>query len=526
MMISRTVYPNYPVTRHHQLVIHDRPHLQSLYYPRTYRPSSILVLDTLKQEIRQLQEREGLLQLNIKQLQEQLKDTQASLSETTIRATTLQNHLVPVSRLPNEMLLAIFEEAVSSPPSDKEMWIPIDISHVCRRWREVAVSSARLWRNIWIMPSVNLHLLEAYCARASASSFLDIHFVDWRERKDFQRFDAALEFILPSSGRWRSLSIRSICDTKIQHLANKLRKDFLPILRHFSFHALRPGQTCIDLFSASDRCLALKTFDAENFSLSGNLIGNRSGMLQVFSGLTSLTLRRHSNDARSLRIMIDSAVFRALVNSMPGLTTLALHGQPLRFRIEPPTEGETSLMSIPHLQNLILHPKVLKPRYLQQTISSIHAPSLRHFELVFPNSKMSGQNVVELLFDTKTKKPRFPLVSSVVLHNASNLSTASSFVHAFPYASDVTLGGIDIGCIPHVLHARVYDAYPYAYGCAYDPRVSCPYWHWLRLLRLRSTKPETMRVVREWRRAERERGHSPLKVFIERSEGKWECMHM
>ncbi|KAI5990257.1 hypothetical protein EDD15DRAFT_2130911, partial [Pisolithus albus] len=104
--------------------------------------------DTLKQEIRQLQEREGLLQLNIKQLQEQLKDTQTSLSETRMRATTLQNHLVPVSRLPNEMLLAIFEEAVSSPPSDKEMWIPIDISHVCRRWREVAVSSARLWRNI------------------------------------------------------------------------------------------------------------------------------------------------------------------------------------------------------------------------------------------------------------------------------------------------------------------------------------------------------------------------------------------
>lgn len=525
-MIPRTMYPSYPVTRHHQPVIHDQPHLQSSYYPRTYRLSSMPVLDTLKQEICQLQEREGFLQSNIKRLQEQLKDTQASLSEKTMRATTLQNHLVPVSRLPNEMLLAIFEEAVSSPPADKEMWAPIDISHVCRRWRGVAVNSARLWRNIWIMPSVNFHLLEAYGARASASGFLDIHFVDWRERKDFQRFDAALEFILPSSGRWRSLSIRSICDTKVQHLANKLRKDSLPLLRDFSFHALRPGQTCIDLFSTSDKCPALKAFDAENFSLSGSLIGSRSKILQVFSGLTSLTLRRHSNDARSLRIMIDFAVFRTLVNSMPGLTTLALHGQPLRFRIEPPAEGESNLVSIPNLQNLILHPKVLKPRYLQQTISSIQAPSLRHFELVFPDSKMSGQNVVELLFDAKTKKPRFPLVSSVVLHNATNSSTASSFVHAFPYAAHVTLGGVDVGCIPHVLHARVYDAYPYTYGCTYDPRASYPYWHRIHLLKLRSTKPETMCIVREWRRVERERGHPPLRVYVERSEGKWDLMFM
>ncbi|KIN96040.1 hypothetical protein M404DRAFT_164228, partial [Pisolithus tinctorius Marx 270] len=105
------------------------------------------VLDPLKQEIRQLERREDLLQSNIKQLQVLLEETQASLSEKRIKATTLQNLLAPVSRLPNEMLLAIFEEAVSSPP-EKEMWVPIDISHVCHRWREVAISSPRLWRHI------------------------------------------------------------------------------------------------------------------------------------------------------------------------------------------------------------------------------------------------------------------------------------------------------------------------------------------------------------------------------------------
>ncbi|KAI6035709.1 hypothetical protein EDC04DRAFT_2604907 [Pisolithus marmoratus] len=472
-------------------------------------------LGTLKQEIRQLEQRERVLQSNIKQLQEQLKETQASLSQRTMKATTLQNLLAPVSRLPNEMLLAIFEEAVSSPPPEKEMWVPINISHVCRRWRAIVVNSPRLWKHIWVIPRINLHLLEAYGARASGSGSLDVHFYNWRERKDFQRFDAALEFILPYSGRWRSLSISFMCDTKIQHLANKLKKESFPTLRHFSFRALRPGQTCIDLFSVNGDYPALKTFDAENFSLSGDLIGSRSKMLQVFSGLTSLTLRRYSNDARSLRIMIDSSVFRTLVNSIPGLTTLALHGQPLRFRIGPPTEGESTLVSMPHLQNLILHPGVLKPRYLQQTISNIHAPSLHHFELVFPDSKMSGQNIVELLFDAKTKKPRFPLVNTIVLHNATNSSTASSFVHAFPYVSDVTLGGVDVGFIPQVLRARIYDAFPYTYGCTYDPHTSYPYWHRLHSLVLRSTKPETLQVVREWMRVEMVRGHTPPKVTIQ-----------
>ncbi|KAI6155827.1 hypothetical protein BKA82DRAFT_4083195 [Pisolithus tinctorius] len=524
-MIPRTVYPNYPVTRHHPPIIHDQSHLQTLYYPRTYRASSMPVLDPLKQEIRQLERREDLLQSNIKQLQVLLEETQASLSEKRIKATTLQNLLAPVSRLPNEMLLAIFEEAVSSPP-EKEMWVPIDISHVCHRWREVAISSPRLWRHIWVMPSIKLHLLEAYAARASASRYLDVHFFNWRERKDFQRFDAALEFILPSIERWRSLSISSMCDTKIQHLANKLKKSSFPVLRHFSFRALRPGQTCIGLFSANDDCPALKTFDAENFSLSGDLTGNRSKMLQVFSKLTSLTLRRYSNDTRLLRTMIDSTVFRTLLNSTPGLTTLVLHGQPLRFRIGAPVDGESTVVSMPHLQNLILHPGVLKPRYLQQTISSIHAPSLRHFELVFPDSKMSGQNVVELLFDAKTRKPRFPLVSTIVLHNASNSSTATSFIHAFPYASHVTLGGVDVGFFPQVLRARVYNAYPYTYERTYDPRASYPCWHRLRSLMLRSAKPEMLRMVREWIRDEWDRGHHPPTVLVEGSVVDWDSMAM
>jgi len=298
-----------------------------------------------------------------------------------------------------------------------------------------------------------------------------------------------------------------MCDTNLSHLGTKLTSGVpLKMLRHVSFRALRPGQSYTIQFLKHNDPPALKTLDAENFSLAGDL---STRMIQAFSQLTTLTLRRYSNDNRSLRIMIDSGAFRSLVHSISGLTTLALYGQPLRFRTDPTSDDESTLVSMPQLQTLILHPGVLKPRYLQQTISSIHAPSLRHFELVFPDSKMSGQNIVDLLFDSRTKRTRFPLVSTVVLHNTSNSSTALSFINAFPYASHVTIGGVDVGFFPQVLRARSYGPY----DCTY-PRF--PYWHRLRSVTLRSTKPETLRVVREWITDELDRGHIPPTLIMER----------
>ena len=55
----------------------------------------------------------------------------------------------------------------------------------------------------------------------------------------------------------------------------------------------------------------------------------------------------------------------------------------------------TAIITLPNLHTRVLHPGVLKPRYLQHTIFAIHTPALRHFELVFPDSKKLGQNIAE-----------------------------------------------------------------------------------------------------------------------------------
>ena len=56
------------------------------------------------------------------------------------------------------------------------------------------------------------------------------------------------------------------------------------------------------------------------------------------------------------------------------------------------------MITLPNLHTLVFHLGVLKPRYLQHTISAIHVPVLRHFEFVFPASTKSSEHVAEQLF--------------------------------------------------------------------------------------------------------------------------------
>ncbi|KAF8556529.1 hypothetical protein OG21DRAFT_619291 [Imleria badia] len=585
--------------RHHEQLQHSPRAYPPIYH---YNISAAQTLAGLRDEVLRLREDEHRLQRQIQRYRSSLQEVQAVLYTKINKANEMQNFLAAISKLPNEMLLAIFEEAVASQDAGAEQRAEFTISKVSRRWRDLAIHAPRLWRRVCITPRVAPSMLEMYKTRASRA--LDIEIWGWRDRRDFQRFDTALETMLDSFSRWRSLSIACVCDTHLSHLTLKLSHiGNFSGLKHFTFRALRPGQTCSVSFlmeSATSTqpqspCQALspctlKSLDVENFTLTGDLASIHTRATQSFSRLSSLTLRRYSNDARSFRITVDFSAFRAMLSGIPNLTTLVLHGQPLRFRTDPvggqqgldDTHGggvgsaNNTMVSLPHLHTLVLHPGVLKPRYLQHTISAIHAPALRHFELVFPDSKFSGQSIVERLFadaspstssfrslsssssstpytsysafssateHVNRPRPRFPRVETVVLHNASNAGTALSFIQAFPYTAHATLGGVDVGFFPLVLRAGAGSSVGPGTGAGdgvgagpgsrsgvvarsgsgsetWTCDCTCArfaYWHRLRTLTLRQPRTDTLRVLLDWIRNEYDRGHISPMIIVEGS---------
>lgn len=585
--------------------------MPQLVYPTIYHHnvSAAQTLAGLHDEVKRLRETEHHLQRQIHRFRSSLEELQAALYTKINKANEMQNFLAPISRLPNEMLLAIFEEAVACQDPGTDQRAECTISKVSRRWRDLAIHSPRLWRRVCVTPRVAPSMLEMYKTRGSR--VLDIEIWGWKDRRDFQRFDTALETMLDSSSRWRSLLIACVCDTHLSHLTLKLSNlGQFSGLKHFTFRALRPGQTCSVSFLTEtptttqayppgqtlSPCM-LKSLDAENFMLPGDLGNIHARAIQNFSRLSSLTLRRYSNDARSFRIMIDFSAFRAMLGAIPHLTTLVLYGQPLRFRTDPAggpqgqhdTHGggvwggggiaaNNGTITLPHLHTLVLHPGVLKPRFLQHTISAIHAPALRHFELVFPDSKISGQNIVEQLFvdvshpsssssypsssytsylssssgtevHVKKRRPRFPYVETVVLNNASNAGSALAFIHAFPSTTQATLGGVDVGFFPLVLRAGAGSAACVGSGAGTGmgvgpagtadsgsrsgivagsgsglgtapcdctcARFAC--WQRLRVLTLRQPRPDTLRVLLDWLRNEFERGRLAPMLIVEGS---------
>ncbi|KAI0264873.1 hypothetical protein BC834DRAFT_1033349 [Gloeopeniophorella convolvens] len=72
-------------------------------------------------------------------------------TESRLRSLYAQlNALVPVSLLPTELLSRIFHLLRDEPDYRDDMWLPspITVAHVCRHWREVALSDSSLWSAI------------------------------------------------------------------------------------------------------------------------------------------------------------------------------------------------------------------------------------------------------------------------------------------------------------------------------------------------------------------------------------------
>jgi len=200
--------------------------------------------------------------------------------------------------------------------------------------------------------------------------------------------------------------------------------------------------------------------------------------------------------------MTPSASFRALLVSAPNLTILCLHGDPVNF-IGEDLEGSILHLDAPNLDTLILRPGSRIVHFLPLVLKALRAPALRHYELVFPHSGSHGQRTADKLLEDDL--PKFPLVEIVRLQNAAEPDTITMFVKAFPDASRVALGGLDI------------PLFSYAFRTA-ATGVIChenSLWAQLQHLTLISPSCESLEAVCSWLQAVPEHERAIHTVVIE-----------
>ncbi|EGN99389.1 hypothetical protein SERLA73DRAFT_182349 [Serpula lacrymans var. lacrymans S7.3] len=120
-----------------------------------------------------------------------------------------------VDELPNELLAQIFEESKEAYVDDLEQGrscCSLVISHVCRRWRFVAVNTPRLWTTVHITPRRSLLLSQTYIER-SGCHLVDIildyrYFEEILEREQSKANEKAESFVCCRRSRHSILSLQ------------------------------------------------------------------------------------------------------------------------------------------------------------------------------------------------------------------------------------------------------------------------------------------------------------------------------
>ncbi|KAG2132981.1 hypothetical protein DEU56DRAFT_811640 [Suillus clintonianus] len=404
------------------------------------------LLSTLRQEVCALESRRKDLLARLEETTTSLVEVQSLLTRKTVQAHTIQNLLAPVSRLPDEVLLAIFEEAVRTQEQGQITRTEIAISCTSHHWRQIAVNAPRLWNSLCIRAEVPVAVSQIYISR-SASIPLTVEFREreaaWpgADKRSMAHLGCALDAIMPSVPRWRRIVVLHRSYPYFTHVFRELRK--APPLKMLQSISMRSPGVCGPCpLLLGESAPALESLEVEDMPLPPPVTQTFDAARYSVAGLTTLRLRVRGMGAGSSHAATDPSAFRALIGSAPMLSTLEIYGQPINFGQERVNDEDILPLEIPRLRTLVLHPNTQYPRDLRHFISVIKAPTLRHFELVYPDNAPPGQDVSDLLFDP-FPLTRFPCVETVRLHKAVNADTISAFMSAFPVATRIKLGNSD-----------------------------------------------------------------------------------
>lgn len=314
----------------------------------------------------------------------------------------------PVHTLPVELLSRIFRIGSLPDFSDSPFLLKPDqsfysapnsnpqvvISHVCKRWRQIALRTPTLWTSLHIRRASDLDRAKVYLSRCSTSAFpLDV-LVDTVAVADHypgitlcrDELEDIFDIILPHLYRWRSFFLKlrdSECKNKAR--TRLCASGPAPVLETLQLYHFEEW-TSQDLYLSTVQP-PMMLFDGiipnlKNVSLIGvNLTWSRTPYLR---GLRNLELALHAESVRP-----SYAQWEALLRNSPDLEKLSLHYSGPKFpsdvtihSIDESWPPNKDLIELKNLRDINIVD--LDPDYLCLIFEHLNMPNVKRLGLDLP----------------------------------------------------------------------------------------------------------------------------------------------
>ncbi|KAJ7322842.1 hypothetical protein DFH08DRAFT_888033 [Mycena albidolilacea] len=166
-----------------------------------------------------------------------LKESIQVLEGKKLRAQErLNSYAYPVLKLPNEIVSEIFIQFLPVYPFPPPMLGPLSptfLSHICRRWREVALSTPMLWRAV-SLPDCDQYVvrpqLELWMSRSGCLP-LSIDMEEIENTLD----ESCLELLALHCARWEYVTLDVYSESEVLII-----QDPMPLLRQFEIRVQTP----------------------------------------------------------------------------------------------------------------------------------------------------------------------------------------------------------------------------------------------------------------------------------------------
>lgn len=340
-----------------------------------------------------------------------------SLQETTNHSQIIRRG--PIYALPNETLGAIFhkcrETITARKGSESSL---VCVSHVSRRWRDVAVFSPFLWTRIHFGPRLQSPGFIQACLDRSRNCPLDLTFQcdDIFSDVSKNEINRCIDMVAPHACRWRSLDLQfhdyNLLVNCLYGLpVNAPVKHLRVILEHE-----KPGLISIPYKNfGTDELLSieLRGISFEVLSLSA-------------SKLTDLTLMQTVN-------MMSPKYFTKLLAEASFLTKLSIFGDVVSL-------GRNAWFSI-HIPSLIS--LTLSPGSLTQFTNLCNALVTPALETLTLHHSMP-EFIQAFTESLHRSSPKYPILRSLELRAVNQFPDATkSFLEEFPLITQLSLIAFD-----------------------------------------------------------------------------------